>query len=89
MSSSNSAQFATWLRKAQPGETYVYFTGSEFRHTATVMAARDAYDRGEVDLVQKRTPIARLGFHYMAIKRRVVRAPVWLLADSVEDISRV
>ena len=81
-------RFELWLRKATPGSNYVYHSGSELSRgnggihfTSQVYSAREAYERGEVDLVLRRTSAGRgkfnIGstFDWVAIKRSVVKIP--------------
>ena len=74
--------FAQWLESSKAGERYIYCTRHvldcktppEVQHVA--MLAREAFARGEVELVQRRTDGKGGPFQYIAIKRRERRTPV-------------
>jgi hypothetical protein len=70
--------FKLWLDVSQPHEVIEYFVGpnlgiSTLETVETAKLAREAFARGEVELVQRRTG---KGFTYLAIKRRHVRVPI-------------
>lgn len=80
-------QFEVWLKFAKPGDQFIYHTGSHLskkneglEYSSKVYSAREAYDRGEVILVQRRVShgLSRWDpgkFDYIAIKRALVRRP--------------
>lgn len=61
---------STWIQTAQPGDRMTYATcASVATHTTrNVKEARSLYDRGLIDLVQRRVTG---GYEYIAVKRRV------------------
>jgi hypothetical protein len=72
--------FKAWVRKAAQGRQIIYFEGRHLQENGKVMALRDvameAYEAGEVSLVQRRmTPAAGVNkrtqgtFAYVAVKR--------------------
>lgn len=75
--------FSKWLQGAKPGDNYVYKTGQYLTKTRgcrvyseKVWDAREAFERGEVDLVQKRLSVgAGARFAWIAIKREKVKPP--------------
>src|SRR5262245_41296491 len=70
-----TTKFEDWVRTASGGDIYVYAT----RHVLdcktpqetqdVALAAKRAYARGEVELVQRRTNGRNSPFDYVAIKR--------------------
>ncbi len=72
--------FKAWVRKAAQGRQIIYFEGAHIQdcigHVALRDAAMEAYEAGEVNLVQRRmTPAAGVNkrtqgtFAYVAVKR--------------------
>lgn len=71
--------FKAWVRKAARGRKIIYFEGRQIQENDKLLALRDvameAYEAGEVALVQKRmAPVAGINkrtegtFAYVAIK---------------------
>jgi hypothetical protein len=78
-----SKRFESWLKSSPPGSEYPYHTGTrlakdEAGHVFSdaVFSAREAFERGEVILVQRRlkkgaAPNLAGTFQWLAVKRRV------------------
>ena len=84
----NRSAFDAWLQSAQPGDRIIYFTGVYLIHTRTVMQVRDAYDRGEIEMIQRRDAAQGRGFEYIAVKRAITRPPRLRLVDRLDPVSR-
>ena len=80
-------KFDAWLQSAPAGSSHVYHTGPHLSvgnfgidFSSQVYSAREAYERGEVELVQRRlshgrgTRAAGL-FEWLAIKRAKIKRP--------------
>jgi len=73
--------FEHWLASSRGGDRYIYCvrhvldckTPPEILSEAKL--AREAFARGEVELVQKRTNGRDSPFEYIAVKRKEVRPP--------------
>lgn len=89
-------KFDTWLGNASPGSEMIYHTGKSLsKHgeglefTDLTHSAREAFERGEVDLVQRRLSkgktVKSIGrFAWIAIKRKDVRRPrLWVSKEGV------
>ena len=69
-------RFRVWLTNAKPGEVYVYTTRDVLDSQtpaevqAVALLATEAFARGEIELVQKRTDGQCSPFEYRAIKKR-------------------
>jgi hypothetical protein len=74
-------RFRVWVTNAKPGEVYVYTTRDVLDSQtpadvqAVASAAREAFARGEIELVQRRRDGQRGPFEYRAIKKREKRIP--------------
>ena len=88
----NLSEFDTWLRLAKPGEALIYFAGKMYfgrgkepaANTPNIKKAREAYDRGEVELVQQLMSRKSEHYNYIAIKRRFVSRPEWGFSDQLK-----
>ena len=69
--------FKAWVACAEPKQVCVYFEGRHLADCAnqdTAEAAREAFAKGQIELLQRRLPEGPL--EYLAIKRKEVRIPM-------------
>lgn len=79
----DTRNFGKWLANAKPGESYIYRVGMQLAETRKlqifspkVWDAREAFERGEVELVQKRLSIGNKSkFAWMAVKKAEAKRP--------------
>lgn len=87
-------KFDTWLKTAPAGAQFVYRTGKHLskggnglEFSDLVYSVREAFDRGEVELVQKRlthgkSAVSIGSFAWIAIKKAHIRPPKrWVSKD--------
>lgn len=71
--------FKNWIRKSKPGEVTVYFFGENCYGSATARLAREAAEKGDVTLFQRRMRKNLFAYEAMRVGPRLGKllAPHW------------
>lgn len=92
-----SNRFDAWLQFAEPGSEYIYHRGGSLskkgeglNFSSQVYSAREAYDRGEVELVMRRVTWGQGKFNngsifeWIAQKRKIiVKREPWIAEGQI------